>query len=70
MQVIDKLIEQSISWIKHPNSLRYYYIILDRGIVLLRLNDFPDEPLLTLIHGLEILDIEEVPQKWIVPFGD
>lgn len=69
MQSIDKLIEQSIRWIKHPTNLRYYYTVLDSDVVLLRLNDFPDEPLLTLIYGLDILDIEEVPQKWEVPFA-
>jgi hypothetical protein len=38
-------------------------------VALLRLNNFPEEPLLTLIFGLEIIDIEDVPEKWKVPFS-
>lgn len=68
MNVVNELIEKSIYWQKHPKNARYFYAYNDTELLLLRLNDFPDEPLLTLIKGLEILDIEEVPEHWVVPF--
>jgi hypothetical protein len=69
MRPIDQFKEMQISWVKHPTNERYYYTRIDNDIILLRLNDFPDEPLLTLIYGLDILDVEEVPQNWKVPFS-
>lgn len=69
METVANLIGQSINWIKHPTNLRYYYIVLNGDVALLRLNNFPEEPLLTLIFGLEIIDIEDVPEKWKVPFS-
>lgn len=69
METVANLIGQSINWIKHPTNIRYYYIVLNSDVALLRLNNFPEEPLLTLIFGLEIIDIEDVPEKWKVPFS-
>ena len=58
----------SIYWQIHETNKRYYYAFVDGELLLLRINDFPDEPFLTLIKGLEIEDIEETPTNWIITF--
>lgn len=57
-----------IKWSRHKTSPRYFFSTVNNDLLLLRMNDFPDEPLLTLIRGTDILDIEDVPEKWDVPF--
>ncbi len=72
MQVINSKIEEiinsSIYWQKHSHNEKYFYAYNNKELLLLRLNDFPDEPLITLIKDLEIIDLEEVPKNWVVPF--
>lgn len=59
-----KLKETRIRWKSHPSINKYYYFNGEDGIVLLRLNNFPEEPLLTLINGFDIEDIDERPNMW------
>jgi len=68
MVKIEKLLDKSIYWQNHPTNKRYFFAQDDNEIILLRLNDFPDEPLWTLIKGLEILDIDDAPSQWFIPF--
>ncbi len=35
---------------------------------LLRMNDFPEEPLYTVIAGPSSLDIDDVPRNWTIEF--
>lgn len=65
---IQELINSSIYWQKHSHHERYFYAYSDTELLLLRLNGFPDEPLITLIKGIEIIDLDEVPKNWVVPF--
>lgn len=58
------LIGTNVFWKKHPNNERYFYLRKDSDVVLLRVNNFPDEPLFTLINGLDIMDIEDRPSGW------
>jgi hypothetical protein len=58
------LILSNIFWKKHPENERYYYLKDNDKIILLRINNFPDEPLYTLINGLNIIDIEDKPVGW------
>lgn len=53
-----------IFWKKHPHNERYYYLKENNKIILLRINNFPDEPLYTLINELDIMDIEDKPVGW------
>ena len=62
------LLKQSIYWQRHTLNQKYFFANYDGELLLLRLNNFPDEPLLTLINKLDILDIEETPANWVVPF--
>jgi len=58
--------KEKIFWKKHPLNSRYFYFEDDKKIILLRINDFPDEPLYTLIDGLDISDIEDKPDGWVL----
>jgi hypothetical protein len=59
---------QSIYWQNHDTNKRFFFAYSDGILLLLRVNDFPDEPLLTFINGLEILDIDDAPSCWNIPW--
>jgi hypothetical protein len=61
---MEKLMKSKIVWKIHPNNIKYFYVEFEKRIILLRLNNFPDEPLLTIIDGFEVIDIEERPSVW------
>jgi hypothetical protein len=62
------IINKPVFWERHPTNQRYFYAQDDGELLLLRQNDFPDEPYWTLIKGMEIIDLEETPDNWVVPF--
>lgn len=68
MKTYNELINMHIKWEKHPYSDRFFYFYDNECLILLRLNDFPDEPLLTLINGFEITDFDEYSKDWKIPF--
>jgi len=61
-----KLLEKKIFWKKNSTDKKYFYHYEDDKIILLRINNFPDEPLYTIINGLDILDIEDKPKEWML----
>jgi hypothetical protein len=63
---METLLRKKIIWQNHSSNARYHYTFEDGRLIYLRLNNFPDEPLYTLISGLEIIDLEDKPQDWIV----
>jgi hypothetical protein len=58
------LLKNNLAWEKHPQNDRYFYIETNDTIILLRINNFPDEPLYTSINGLDIVDMEDIPERW------
>ena len=70
MNSIEELLTKSIYCQNHSTNKRYFFAIDNSELILLRLNDFPDEPLLTLIKGKEILDIDDTPLQWIIQFEE
>lgn len=58
------LLLKNIVWEKHPHNEKYYFSIQDGISIILRINNFPEEPLFTLINGLDIMDIEDLPTFW------
>ncbi|KIA95232.1 hypothetical protein OC25_07935 [Pedobacter kyungheensis] len=61
---IDKLLTSNVVWKKHPLNAKFFFLKQKDQIVLLRINNFPDEPLFSIIDGLDILDIEDKPAGW------
>ena len=60
----EELISSTIFWKKHPEIGYYYYNEEYDKLILLRMNNFPVEPLFTLINGLDITDLEDKPTGW------
>ncbi|MCS4167681.1 hypothetical protein D3C81_1563860 [compost metagenome] len=60
----EELISSTILWKKHPEIGYYYYNEEYDKLILLRMNNFPEEPLYTLINGLDITDLEDKPTGW------
>jgi hypothetical protein len=62
-----ELLQKKILWQKHSSNERFFFHYENENLILLRINNFPDEPLYTLINGLEILDFDDAPNQWIIP---
>jgi hypothetical protein len=60
------VLNSTIFWKKIPNNESYFYSEKYENFIYLRINNFPEEPLFTLINGLEIWDIEDRPDGWIL----
>jgi len=60
----NKLFKVSLTWKIHPNNNKYFYTKLNDKIILLRINDFPEESLFTIIDGLNIFDFDDRPSEW------
>jgi hypothetical protein len=69
METIGQLFKSTIYWQKHSQNNRYYYAYRNDQLLLLRLNDFPDEPYCTLIRSNEIIDIDDIPPEWVIEYG-
>ena len=63
---IKNLLKKNIKWKNHPDKKvrRFFYCEIEGRLILLRMNNFPDEVLYTVINGLEIIDIEDKPENW------
>jgi hypothetical protein len=63
------LLSRAINWIRAEPSEPGWYAVVDGQRCVLRMNDFPDEPLLTVTVGGESLDVEDAPPTWKVPYS-
>jgi hypothetical protein len=63
---VKDLLKKNIRWKNHPDKeiKRYWYCQIEEKLILLRMNNFPDEVLFTVINGLEICDLEDKPENW------
>lgn len=52
-----------IKWLKHPAREGYWISNYKTKTVYLRLNNFPDESLYTLISENQIEDLDNLPEK-------
>ena len=60
------LFQKTIRWEKHESNERFFYHYDDSSLILLRINNFPDEHLYTLINGLNIVEIDDIPHEWSI----
>jgi hypothetical protein len=64
---LEQLLQAQIGW-EATNESKYVFCTTFRGkIVRLRLNDFPDEPICTVIINNQEIDVEHVPDNWSLP---
>lgn len=65
----NEILKAKIEWQPIENS-SFFYCLIDNRIVYLRINNWPDEILFTLINELEILDLEESPKNWKINYNE
>lgn len=67
IEKIENWCEREIFWKRHIEKKYTFFADIDGEQILFRLNDFPDEPICSiLIEGREF-DMEEIPAKWHLP---
>ncbi len=69
MAVATSYLTEAVSWKKNANNAIYPYAATINGHkCLIRINDFPDNPLYTLISdGRELESFDEWPEHWKRP---
>lgn len=60
---VKNLLQANLEWVEQVDAPRFYRTEHKGEKLLLRLNNFPEEPLFTVI-GESIFDIEERPKTW------
>lgn len=60
------IFSQPIRWMKADDAFHPYTAIVDGVVYRIRLNDFPQEKLYTLLHALDepAVDFDEWPALW------
>lgn len=64
---MQKILHSRIDWETSAESPYLFQAVLEGRAVRLRLNDFPDEPLCTLIVEGKETDLHEFPPVWTLP---
>ncbi len=65
---LETLITRPIDWKPSSESRYLFYTVMDGERFELRLNDFPEEPLCTLIGQGRGIDLEEFGEHWTMPW--
>jgi hypothetical protein len=64
---IEQMQAAKLDWEQTPENAFLFRSLFRNGFVHLRLNDFPDEPLCTVIFEGQETDLEEFPKSWTLP---
>jgi hypothetical protein len=60
--------DRKVTWQESQDAEHPYQARIGGAHWVIRINDFPDEPLYTLlIDGMPVLDFDDWPQAWIRP---
>lgn len=62
--IIDEVQKVELTWIVTKSDPKIFEAIFLGEHVQVRMNDFPDEPLLTLFVRHESIDLEDRPSGW------
>jgi len=65
--LLEQLLRAKVDWQKTTESPYIFFASVNGKAVRLRLNDFPEEPLCTVIIDDKETDIHEFPKFWTVP---
>jgi len=67
-QIVAKLADAPLSWVHTGDGESPYCTTLEGRTLVLRVNDFPAEPMYTLVtDGQDIADLDSWPDAWIRP---
>jgi hypothetical protein len=65
--ILKQLLQAKIDWQTTNESAYIFQTLFDRMDIRLRLNDFPDQPLCTIIIDGQAIDLHEFPKSWTLP---
>lgn len=65
--LINDLLNRKIDWQKTKESPYLFTANVEGQVFMLRLNDFPEEPLCTLIWSDGEQDLDDLGRKWTLP---
>jgi len=65
--LLDQLQQSRVDWGATKESPYIFQAVLQGKVVLLRLNDFPEEPLCTVIIDGAETDLHDFPKTWTLP---
>ena len=65
-EILEIVNTRTVTWEKNEDPARPYHTEIEGHHLHLRINDFPDEPLYTLMRGeQELLDLNEFFDNWL-----
>ena len=64
---VEDFMKSKIDWVLTKSDPYMFQAFFEKKALKLRLNDFPDEPLCTIIVDNVETDIHEFPDKWTLP---
>ncbi|MFC2156093.1 hypothetical protein ACFLRB_06365 [Acidobacteriota bacterium] len=67
MDELKTIIKQKIDWQKSDESEYIFTAMIDGKNWKLRLNDFPEEPLCTVIWEGGLQDLDDLGEQWTLP---
>ena len=67
LDLIEQLQQARVDWQPTKNSPYTFEALFCGKQVLLRLNDFPEEPLCTVIFDNHEQDLDDFPKSWTLP---
>jgi hypothetical protein len=65
---LETVILRPIEWQRSPENRHHFFAEIEGQRFELHLNDFPEEPLCTLIGPGEQLDLEQLGEHWSMPW--
>jgi hypothetical protein len=65
--LLHQLQQSRVDWETTRESPYIFQAVFREKVVLLRLNDFPEEPLCTVIIGATETDLQDFPKTWTLP---
>lgn len=65
---VQNYLEEKVAWRRSPHPSYPYEAEFDREKLVIRLNDFPDENLYTLlVDDEEVVSFDDWPERWARP---
>ncbi len=64
---LNLITSSQLNWLPVESEPYMFFVIFEDERLLLRLNDFPEEPLLSLVWREDKIDMDEWPKGWTLP---
>ncbi len=65
----ENLLQANLEWVQQVEDRKFFRTEYNGEKLLLRLNDFPEEPLYSVI-GESSFDLDDKPETWLIRYLD